>query len=62
MLILVVKNGLFQPIFSVVAAATENDDDSENDDPGAVIVEEIANAVVVHSFLRWLGQLPMVSP
>ena len=55
MLILVVKNGLFQPIFSVVAAETENDDDSENDDPGAVIVEKMAKAVVIHSkFLRRL--------
>ena len=38
----------------MVAAATEDDDDSENYDPGAVIVEEIANAVVIHSFLQML--------
>ena len=38
---------------SVIAAATEDDDDGENYDPGAVIVEEIAKAVVIHSmFLR----------
>ena len=38
----------------VVAAATEYDDDSEYDDPGAVVIKEIANAVVIHSFLRVL--------
>ena len=38
---------------SVVAAATENYDDSKDDDPGAVIVEKMAKAVVIHSmFLR----------
>jgi len=38
---------------SVIAAATEYDDDSEDDDPGAVIVEKMAKAVVIHSmFLR----------
>lgn len=38
---------------SMVAAATENYDDSQNDDPGAVIVEKMAKAVVIHSmFLR----------
>ena len=37
----------------VVAAATENYDNSKDDDPGAVIVEEMAEAVVIHSiFLR----------
>ena len=36
-----------------MAAATENDDDSDDYDPGAVIVKEIAKAVVIHSmFLR----------
>ena len=40
-------------IYLVIAAATENYDNSENDDPGAVIVKEMAKAVVVHSiFLR----------
>ena len=38
----------------MVAAATEYDDDGEDDDPGAVIIEEIANAVIIHSFLRVL--------
>ena len=39
----------------MVAAATENYDDSQNDDPGAVIVEKMAKAVVIHSkFLRRL--------
>ena len=38
----------------MVAAATEYDDYSKNDDPGAVVVEEIANAVVIHSFLQML--------
>ena len=53
MLSLVVKNDEFYPFFSVVAAATENYDDSENDNPGAVIVEKMAKAVVIHSmFLR----------
>ena len=37
----------------MIAAATENYDNSKNDDPGAVIVKEMAKAVVVHSiFLR----------
>lgn len=37
----------------MVAAATENDDYSENYNPGAVIVKEIAKAVVIHyMFLR----------
>ena len=37
----------------MVAAATENYDNSKDDDPGAVIVEEMAKAVVIHSmFLR----------
>ena len=37
----------------VVAAATENNDNGKDDDPGAVIVEKIAKAVVIHSmFLR----------
>ena len=36
-----------------MAAATEYYDNSKNDDPGAVIVKEMAKAVVVHSiFLR----------
>jgi hypothetical protein len=34
----------------VIAAATEDDYDCENYDPGAVIVEEIAKAVVIHMF------------
>ena len=37
----------------MVAAATENYDNSKDDDPGAVIVKEMAKAVVIHSmFLR----------
>ena len=32
----------------IIAAATEDYDYSENDDPGAVVVEEMAQAVVVH--------------
>ena len=37
----------------MIAAATENYDNSENDDPGAVIVKEMAKAVIVHGiFLR----------
>ena len=53
MLSLVVKKANFSRFFSVVAAATENYDDSENDNPGAVIVEKMAKAVVIHSmFLR----------
>ena len=32
----------------VVAAATENNDYSKDYDPGAVIVKEIAKAVVIH--------------
>jgi len=32
----------------VVAAAAENNDYSKNDYPGAVIVEEMAKAVVIH--------------
>ena len=31
-----------------VAAATENNDDSKDDDPGAVIVKDMAQAVVIH--------------
>ena len=33
----------------VVAAATENHDNGKDDDPGAVIVKEMAEAVVIHS-------------
>ena len=36
-------------LFSVIAAATENYDDSKDDDPCAVIVEKMAEAVVVHN-------------
>ena len=36
---------------STVAAATENDDDREDDDPGAVIIKEMAEAVVIHSMI-----------
>ena len=37
----------------MVAAATKNYDNSKDDDPGAVIVKEMAKAVVIHSmFLR----------
>jgi hypothetical protein len=33
---------------SVIAAATEYNHNSQNNDPGAVVVEEMAQAVVVH--------------
>ena len=37
----------------VIAAATENNNNCENDYPGAVIIEKMAKAVVIHSmFLR----------
>ena len=45
---------------NLIAAATENEDHRENDYPRAVIVKEMAEAVVVHicsskvSFERWL--------
>ena len=39
-------------IYLVIAAATENYDNSENDDPGAVIVKEMAKAVVHQKVLR----------
>ena len=32
----------------VVAAATENNDNGKDDNPGAVVVKEIAKAVVIH--------------
>ena len=35
----------------VVAAATEDYDNGKNDDPGAVIVKEMAEAVVIHSMI-----------
>ena len=36
-----------------MAAATEDYDNGKDDDPGAVIVKEMAEAVVIHSmFLR----------
>ena len=34
-----------------MAAATENDSDGNKDYPGAVIVEKMAKAVVIHSML-----------
>jgi hypothetical protein len=34
----------------VIAAATENYYYRENDDPGAVIVKDVAQAVVIHMF------------
>jgi len=34
-----------------VAAATENDDNGCNNNPGAVVVKEMAQAVVIHSML-----------
>jgi hypothetical protein len=37
---------------SVVAAATENYNYRKNNYPGAVIVEDVAEAVVVHKVLR----------
>jgi hypothetical protein len=42
----------------VIAAATEDDYDSKDDDPGAVVVEKIAKAVVIHMFppSAFLGQ------
>ena len=36
----------------MIAAATENYDNSENDDPGAVIVKEMAKAVIHQKVLR----------
>ena len=37
----------------MIAAATEDNDNSKDDYPGAVIVKEMAKAVVIHSmFLR----------
>ena len=36
---------------SVIAAAAEHKNDSEDDYPGAVIVEDVAEAVVVHKVL-----------
>ena len=38
----------------ITAAAAKNNDDSQDYDPGAVIVKEVAEAVVVHSFLHFL--------
>ena len=35
-------------MLSVVAAATEYDYNSKDDDPGAVIIEKMAEAVVIH--------------
>ena len=53
MLTILIKNGDKTGFLSVVAAATENYDDSQDDDPSAVIVKEMAKAVVIHSmFLR----------
>lgn len=41
---------------SVVAAATEYYDDSEDYNPSAVIVEDMAKAVVIHNmFLRFIN-------
>ena len=34
----------------MIAAATENDYYSEDDDPSAVIVKDVAQAVVIHMF------------
>ena len=41
-------NGEFSLRFLVIAAATKNYNYSKNDDPGAVVVEEMAQAVVIH--------------
>ena len=35
-------------MFLVVAATAENYDNSKDDDPGAVIIEKMAQAVVIH--------------
>jgi len=32
----------------VVAAATENDNDSKDDNPSAVVIKDVAQAVVIH--------------
>ena len=38
---------------SVIAAAAKNDNDSKDDDPSAVVIKEMAEAVVIHYvFLR----------
>ena len=36
----------------VVAATAEQNDERKDDDPGAVIVEQRAKAVVIHSVLQ----------
>ena len=44
----------------MVAAATENYDNSKDDDPGAVIVKEMAKAVVVHIQNLPVGKIGVV--
>ena len=40
-------------LLSVIAAAAKNDNDSKDDDPSAVVIKEMAEAVVIHYvFLR----------
>ena len=40
-------------LLSVIAAAVKNDNDSKDDDPSAVVIKEMAEAVVIHYvFLR----------
>ena len=50
---------------STVAAGAENENDSEDDYPGAVIVEKMAKAIVVHicysSMVSFRASLPYVS-
>ena len=36
--------------YSMIAAATKNDYYSKDDDPGAVIVKDVTQAVVIHMF------------
>lgn len=50
------KRALWARLFfwlSVIAAAAKNDNDSKDDDPSAVVIKEMAEAVVIHYvFLR----------
>ena len=46
----IMQDAAASKLLSMIAAATEDDHDSKDDDPGAVIIEEIAKAVVIHMF------------
>ena len=45
---------------SVIAATAENYDYSKNDDPGAVVVEKMAQAVVIHKMYSSKGVLRLL--